>query len=570
MLIYIALFCGNIRGNNLLVIIVSIAIVAIILTTITIFISYRRLVPLLKTISESTDEKILMDAKIKLLNEPHLEASAVVLRWLFTPILAVLLAKSVIQIDTLQYVVAIMISVVSMPAGYLYTFLIVEKELGTVLKKPFIAKLSINTKRKFNLQWKIGLSLFSIFWYPIIILGMVAYEIQNKIISIPDISYHIVGIAILLLICLSFISYIIVSSIKSSLNLTNNGIIDLSEGNLDVAIPLVTSDEISSIGNYLNVLINKMRNVIQSILLETKSMDKDANSLSSTILDLTNESQDVASSVEEIIASIEELNAASDNIADNAKKQNDQTEKVFNFLQLLGDNFNNVSGHALNISQMSGSAESKALENENMLKDAVSKISEFEQSTMAINEAVKIIKDIADQVNLLSLNASIEAARAGEHGKGFSVVAQEISKLADSTQENADHISDLIQNSLSGIKEGINSTNNTLIAFTEFINFVKQTTLIMNEIVDETETMNGLNQEIKNNFNIMSTMSLETLRATEEQTLTHNEFLISATKISDAIQLIASNTININQLSDDLTSRSESLFQSVSFFKILN
>lgn len=329
-----------------------------------------------------------------------------------------------------------------------------------------------------------------------------------------------------------------------------------------------------SIRNEIDELIEAINNMIvtyQHLLDSVKGMitnlNKSSEELSRVSSVMETESQQQAAFIEETTSAHEELLASIENVADSAGNQSQKVSETSTAMNSLSSNIHEVDKNSQNVSVKGQATVQGARETELMLKDTILSINQLSDSSTRIVDIVGIINDVSDQINLLSLNAAIEAARAGEFGKGFAVVSEEISKLAEATASSTKEIETLINNSRNDITKGAELVNRTAASITRMIGDIEEAAALLGSIASSTTEQSTHAEHVMKQTEEVDKMSEQIALATEEQKATSSEILNAITKLNTSIQQLAEFSENIANVASSVDGHAHRLTDIINGYK---
>lgn len=257
-------------------------------------------------------------------------------------------------------------------------------------------------------------------------LGIEAGNVEKKA-SSGLIFFTIFGIVFGMTVAF-VISKTLLNGIKSANSVLKQ--ISEGEGDLTVSLPVKGKDEVGEMAEHFNRFVRKLSEIINTVKDSARQVAAGSTQLSATSEQLAVSFGDQSSQIVATASATEEISVSSEEVLRSLDEMKSRTETADKDIS---------AGRSKLLS-----AVNEILDIKNNVDELGSTVDNLSQSSRKIGNILNVINDIADQTNLLALNAAIEAARAGEHGRGFAVVADEVRKLAERSQSAIKEIDSII------------------------------------------------------------------------------------------------------------------------------
>ena len=321
-------------------------------------------------------------------------------------------------------------------------------------------------------------------------------------------------------------AWLISRSINKPLHNITTAMADIAEGEGDLTKRLqsVSNDEIGEVANGFNTFIEKIQELVRHTANSTGEVISAVAQTTESANKITRKSAQQVTQTEEIVKAVSELTSTITEVADNASSADEAAKSATTEAQI---GHTTVAETATAINKLS-----------NDVRHAATIIEQVEKSSENIGSVLDVIKGIAEQTNLLALNAAIEAARAGEQGRGFAVVADEVRGLATRTQESTGEIEQMIHRLQEDAREAVKAME-------------AGSTLAEENVEQSTRAKESL-VAISKSIETISTMNSQIASASEHQRQVADE-------INNNIHDINQGSINVAEYSQDTEQVTEKL-----------
>jgi len=344
--------------------------------------------------------------------------------------------------------------------------------------------------------------------------------------TMEELTKIIILIAVVIFIFVTIIVYYLANYFARPIIELTSKVNKFAQGDLSVEIIVDREDEIGQLGTHLEMMRNNLNKVINNIFEIIESLSAYSQQLAASSQEGNATIEATNSLIESMSANIQQIAASSEEVSSFSQNAATQTEQGFsNIEETIGSNkeINHVVDKTLEM------------------------IENLEANSKEIGKVIEFITNIAEQTNLLALNAAIEAARAGEHGRGFAVVADEIRELAQETNHATENIGSLIKEVQSLSTGGLTA---------------------INHVKDKTKEGEIIAEKAGQSFESIREYSLETSTQIEQTTISAQSLAESSEQLMSSSQDIVNMSSEVANSAQELTKMAQDLQEVINIFKI--
>ncbi|MDH5395554.1 MAG: methyl-accepting chemotaxis protein, partial [Gammaproteobacteria bacterium] len=373
-------------------------------------------------------------------------------------------------------------------------------------------------------------------------------ELQTQMTTVVNDSLHIIALKVVgLMFAASFGVVVIVyllflKMIRSRLAALAVMFKDVSTGDGDLRrrIDVKGNDGIDVLGRIFNGFIEKLQNIMSQVVNDSANLVGVASHLNHISTSSNQSALQQQAQIEQVATAMNEMSATVNEVAANARSAAEAAQHADT----------DVNSGMNIVNQTVSSINSLAAE----VERANDVIRTLQSDSEKIGSVLDVIRGIAEQTNLLALNAAIEAARAGEQGRGFAVVADEVRTLASRTQQSTEEIQVMIERLQSGANDAVNVMEESHIQARNSVDQASKTGQALQKITNAVNTINNMNLQISN--------------AAEQQSSVAHEIDVSLNQINQASHESVSSAGEAAQESENLNQLANRLQELMRQFKV--
>lgn len=377
-----------------------------------------------------------------------------------------------------------------------------------------------------------------------------------------------IAIGVLSIIVISAIILLTINKSMKPLSEISKDIVAMSGGDFTIEVEAKSNDEIGLMGDQVNEFVTSMRKMLHSISDESDKLKAESENSDTVSKNMYDASEAQSDAMKQLNQTVDQLAAAVNDIAssattlanvvadtrDNSHKAESSMNETVEISKKGRSDMEQLS------SAMSGMSDSNA-----RLMESISRV---DTASNEITNIVGLIGEIAEETNLLSLNASIEAARAGEAGKGFAVVATQIAKLAQTSAESATNIGTLINEVHNLIQEVVGQANESAASIEQNSSLIETAVDTFDKIYDNIQESNDLIRDMINGVEKVDDVATNVAAISEEQAASADEILATSQNMVEQADNITRSSQDVAANAHELAGTSDTLTSYVQQFKI--